>query len=457
MAIVSSPVPQIPEVPGATISVKNTFLVAEELDDDEMTLARAARRRTVQSCPIDICALLAEPAPEPSPGKTDANDDELQELEISSPCKRREASNVLSRVHWASMEIDHQALWPDDREPQLEPLVGSSELMLLHRLMDRTAVSPLKLTRPPPRANFLSMTECMPDDSPSARTLVKVPPVKVSRAARRRRQKCVHKADADATALVDANIELQASCANGREWNDERDENDERDDCLADDSLLVAVFEPLDAKVLADAPRRRTRAERQRRCVRDEATEVTALSAASREINTHADVDANDRLAMFPERCEPSKRGASRTWCHIYLDEKMLSPCFDLVQKLIGRGGCNTRAIFEATGTKVRIRGRGSGHYEQGRKAEADAHLMIALTAERGRTNEFCKAFEMTRDLAERFAKQFDAHSGKRCDAGRFWLGGTSEDVPQLLGPIINSMPHAKDTRTAKSSTRRRG
>ena len=53
-------------MPGAVISVKNTFLVAEGVDDDEITkLVRAARRRAVKSCPMDLSRVLeAQPAPE---------------------------------------------------------------------------------------------------------------------------------------------------------------------------------------------------------------------------------------------------------------------------------------------------------------------------------------------------------------------------------------------------------
>ena len=32
-------------------------------------------------------------------------------------------------------------------------------------------------------------------------------------------------------------------------------------------------------------------------------------------------------------------------WCHIYLDPDMLAPGFEVVKKIIGKGGCNTRKI----------------------------------------------------------------------------------------------------------------
>jgi len=57
---------------------------------------------------------------------------------------------------------------------------------------------------------------------------------------------------------------------------------------------------------------------------------------------------------------------------------------FELVPRLIGRGGANMRDIAEACDGKVRIRGRGSGHREQQRgshvASEADVPLQIALS-----------------------------------------------------------------------------
>jgi len=57
---------------------------------------------------------------------------------------------------------------------------------------------------------------------------------------------------------------------------------------------------------------------------------------------------------------------------------------FELVPRLIGRGGVNMRNIARACDGKVRIRGRGSGHQEQQKGSrvlvEADVPLQIALS-----------------------------------------------------------------------------
>mmetsp|Transcript_589 Transcript_589/g.2063 ORF Transcript_589/g.2063 Transcript_589/m.2063 type:complete len:525 (-) Transcript_589:31-1605(-) len=70
---------------------------------------------------------------------------------------------------------------------------------------------------------------------------------------------------------------------------------------------------------------------------------------------------------------------------------------FELVPRLIGRGGQNMRDIAKACDGKVRIRGRGSGHREQQQKGrcgmeEADVPLQIALSCkDRACYEEGCK------------------------------------------------------------------
>lgn len=134
-----------------------------------------------------------------------------------------------------------------------------------------------------------------------------------------------------------------------------------------------------------------------------------------------------------------------RLWCHIYLDERKMCPSHDLVKALIGRGGKNTMEVFESTGTKVRVRGRGSGHFEMEPKAEANVHLMIALSAEHGRRECFRQAFRMVVDLASAVASRFDAlciSQGRRAPEGlRLWVGGASEDSLACLGTSLGAAP----------------
>jgi hypothetical protein len=104
--------------------------------------------------------------------------------------------------------------------------------------------------------------------------------------------------------------------------------------------------------------------------------DVTSRHSPSNHVQ--ASVPAAQTLRRRGHR---SGTGVNRLWCHFYLDPSMLEPGFDLVKKIIGRGGCNTRGIFDATQTKVRVRGKGSGHKEQHNGREAPVPLMIALAA----------------------------------------------------------------------------
>ncbi len=56
--------------------------------------------------------------------------------------------------------------------------------------------------------------------------------------------------------------------------------------------------------------------------------------------------------------------------------------------------------IFNVTGAKVRIRGRGSGHLEVGGKHEAPVPLMVAITADQEAVGNFRRAVMMTLRLS---------------------------------------------------------
>merc|ERR1719272_180919 len=111
--------------------------------------------------------------------------------------------------------------------------------------------------------------------------------------------------------------------------------------------------------------------------------------------------------ARTSRRSQAHRGGSDRLWCHIFIDPCMLVPGFDLVKKVIGRSGCNTRTIFESTGTKVRVRGTGSGHIEHRLGREAPVPLMVALAAESGCAESFSKAFVLTKELLQDTERRF--------------------------------------------------
>jgi len=88
-----------------------------------------------------------------------------------------------------------------------------------------------------------------------------------------------------------------------------------------------------------------------------------------------------------------------KVWCHFYLDEAMLETGFNMSKRIIGTGGANTRGIFDTTGAKVRLRGKGSGHLEVGGNQEAKVPLMLAVTLPKADVQQFVKAVDMAIDL----------------------------------------------------------
>lgn len=163
--------------------------------------------------------------------------------------------------------------------------------------------------------------------------------------------------------------------------------------------------------------------------------------------------------APAPSPEKPARRNQrgrqqnERLWCNIYINPCMLEEGFDLVKKIIGRDGsdgCNTRKIWDDTNTKVRVRGRGSGHPEvpigKGSRQlkEAPVPLMMALSADHGRRGDFKRAFEMARDLLENVSKRFQKFSQDRhcswdqgSDTTWFWVGEAPKASIECLGDAL--------------------
>jgi hypothetical protein len=121
----------------------------------------------------------------------------------------------------------------------------------------------------------------------------------------------------------------------------------------------------------------------------------------------------------------------------------MLEPNFSLVKKIIGKNGSNTKEIYEASHTKVRVRGKGSGHREAHNDREAPVPLMIALAAECGDPQDFQLAFTKTLELLKDVTKRFNRHSTSRLseyNRKRFWIGDISDEARTLLADLLGDL-----------------
>eukprot|EP00931_Biecheleriopsis_adriatica_P050616 TRINITY_DN2931_c0_g1_i4.p1 TRINITY_DN2931_c0_g1~~TRINITY_DN2931_c0_g1_i4.p1 ORF type:complete len:429 (-),score=79.81 TRINITY_DN2931_c0_g1_i4:100-1386(-) len=103
-----------------------------------------------------------------------------------------------------------------------------------------------------------------------------------------------------------------------------------------------------------------------------------------------------------PKKSRGRNRGGdgSRYWCSFHLTEAYLK--HHVVPAIIGKNGTNTRSIFEATGAKIRVRGRGSGHKEMSTGKEAPAGLMVTVSANADNLTGFNDAVRMTGVLLDR-------------------------------------------------------
>mmetsp|Transcript_15723 Transcript_15723/g.36904 ORF Transcript_15723/g.36904 Transcript_15723/m.36904 type:complete len:454 (+) Transcript_15723:68-1429(+) len=111
------------------------------------------------------------------------------------------------------------------------------------------------------------------------------------------------------------------------------------------------------------------------------------------------------------------RKGANvKLWCHFYLDVAMLrDEGFALIKKIIGTGGEKTWKIHHATGAKVRVRGKGSGHKEADGR-EAPVPLMLAVTLPQSDPETFRRAITMAITLLEEVEEKFNSrHHDEKC------------------------------------------
>lgn len=133
------------------------------------------------------------------------------------------------------------------------------------------------------------------------------------------------------------------------------------------------------------------------------------------------------------EKEKKKKKHVSKVWSHFYLEPSMLPSGFDVNKKIIGHGGANTKRIFEKTGAKIRLRGRGSGHNE-GERGEAPVPLMLAVTSDTRNQENFLHACELSSQLLQTVTSKypdFCKHHGHSTviPAPLFWIGDASQDA----------------------------
>lgn len=120
------------------------------------------------------------------------------------------------------------------------------------------------------------------------------------------------------------------------------------------------------------------------------------------EVPAPPPVEPTDDCSDHEQEMETPKRSrrrpeGTRFWCSFHLTEAYLK--LNVVPAIIGKNGQNTRSIFEATGAKIRVRGRGSGHKEMATGKEAPTGLMVTVSAKNDNPSGFADAVKMTGNL----------------------------------------------------------
>ncbi|CAK0809734.1 unnamed protein product [Prorocentrum cordatum] len=144
-------------------------------------------------------------------------------------------------------------------------------------------------------------------------------------------------------------------------------------------------------------------------------------------------------------RGRPQGSRRLRMWAHLHLH--MQAPGFDQVPRLIGRGGSTLRGIAERTGSKIRIRGRGSGHLEVNGTSEAPCPLMVAVTTDRQDNAGFASAVEgVVRELRalERRFHAFCEQRGVQHEGPGFSVGLLGPGAQDLLGQALEGVAESR-------------
>mmetsp|Transcript_54367 Transcript_54367/g.86504 ORF Transcript_54367/g.86504 Transcript_54367/m.86504 type:complete len:338 (-) Transcript_54367:31-1044(-) len=175
---------------------------------------------------------------------------------------------------------------------------------------------------------------------------------------------------------------------------------------LASDST-----EPEKAMIEINTPRK---AEKSHGLGSDKGLEILSMIQGNpKKVVRKAGSDAGDSCGRLttesvlssPEktrRPRSNRSGQKRFCCNFIL---RFPP--DRVPMVIGKGGQNTKDIYFQTGCKIRVRGRGSGHLEQGTSEEAPTPLMLAVTAEPNNKAGFIKAVELSLALLENLEERY--------------------------------------------------
>jgi len=113
---------------------------------------------------------------------------------------------------------------------------------------------------------------------------------------------------------------------------------------------------------------------------------------------------------------------------------------FDAIPVFLGKSGCNVKDIVKASGAKIRVRGRGSGHLEHGGKKEARTPLMVAVSATAGNPAGFRLAVDMTLQILLEIEVRYKTYCGKRgwSQLGPCWTFSVFEaQTKKLLDSLV--------------------
>ena len=136
----------------------------------------------------------------------------------------------------------------------------------------------------------------------------------------------------------------------------------------------------------------------------------------------------------------PPKDGKKiRIWTHICLFAKEWGT-FKLIPWMIGTDGKKMKTMAKTTDCKIRVRGKGSGHFEVDGNNEAPVHLMVAITTSEDHVDviRFRVAVEQMLGMLQQAEKLYHKYGQK---GPLFGFGEASPAAFEILGDLIQKYP----------------
>jgi len=176
--------------------------------------------------------------------------------------------------------------------------------------------------------------------------------------------------------------------------------------CEHEGRLCVYHEDPLHLQQAAAQRRKSTQSDSPSRCSTAESEIVRGATRSNQRNN-----DSNRTDAVMEKNVFNARKYTCRFEIKIVNDKY-----FQVSKRIIGHKGANMRKIYTETGSKLRLRGIGSGYYEgiSGSESPEPLHLCISSTSAEGYVCAVKRVMTLLDDVYKQYFAYIDKHGAQR-------------------------------------------